>query len=157
MILYHGSNQEICNIDLSKSRPNKDFGQGFYLTADKEQALRMGEQKARQNGGSPILNIYEFDESVLGRADFNIKIFDSYSEEWARFILANRDRRTQVRAHDFDIVVGPIADDQVGLQFFRYMKRYINLPTLIENLKYVRVTIQYYFGTERAIKLLKKV
>ena len=32
--LYHGSNVKIETIDLKKSRPNKDFGSGFYLSAD---------------------------------------------------------------------------------------------------------------------------
>lgn len=108
MILCHGSNQYIDSIDLAKSRPNKDFGQGFYLSADKEQALRMGEQKARQSGGVPVLNTYMFDESILDGSDLNIKIFKSYSEEWARFIISNRDRRTQEKIHDFVIVVGPM-------------------------------------------------
>ena len=40
MILYHGSNQDIKEIDLTKTRPNKDFGQGFYLTADKKKLCR---------------------------------------------------------------------------------------------------------------------
>lgn len=35
MMLYHGSIVNIDRIDLSKSRPNKDFGRGFYLSADK--------------------------------------------------------------------------------------------------------------------------
>jgi len=43
MILYHGSNVEIVEIDLQKSRPNKDFGRGFYLSADHDQALRYDE------------------------------------------------------------------------------------------------------------------
>lgn len=51
MILYHGSNQDIKEIDLTKTRPNKDFGQGFYLTADKEQAMQMAKQKVVQSGG----------------------------------------------------------------------------------------------------------
>ena len=45
MILYHGSNVKIVVPNLSKSKPYKDFGQGFYLSADKNQALRMAEQK----------------------------------------------------------------------------------------------------------------
>lgn len=157
MKLYHGSNMEIERIDLQMSRPNKDFGQGFYLTADRAQALRMGEQKVRQNGGRPVVNVYEFDEKRLNDERLKVKTFDAYTEEWARFILANRDRRTQERVHEYDIVVGPIADDQVGLQLFRYMRHYIDLRTLIENLKFVRLTIQYYFGTERAVQLLKKL
>lgn len=49
MILYHGSNQDIKEIDLTKTRPNKDFGQGFYLTADEEQAMQMAKQKVVQS------------------------------------------------------------------------------------------------------------
>lgn len=48
MILYHGSNVEVEMPDLNKSKPYKDFGQGFYLSADRNQALRMAEQKTLQ-------------------------------------------------------------------------------------------------------------
>ena len=65
MILYHGSNVNIERIDLKKSHPNKDFGQGFYLSADYQQAWRMGEFRALIEGGEPIMNTYEFDESVM--------------------------------------------------------------------------------------------
>lgn len=41
MILYHGTNIAFETIDLLKSKPNKDFGQGFYLTTDKNQAIEM--------------------------------------------------------------------------------------------------------------------
>ena len=51
--LYHGSNVKIETIDLKKSRPNKGFGRGFYLSADREQAWRMGEFKALTEGGEP--------------------------------------------------------------------------------------------------------
>lgn len=65
MILYHGSNVDITQIDLTKSKPNKDFGCGFYLSADKEQAEKLAEYKAFQLGGSPILNTFEFDENLM--------------------------------------------------------------------------------------------
>lgn len=42
MRLYHGSNMMIENIDLSKCKPYKDFGRGFYLTEIKEQAEKYG-------------------------------------------------------------------------------------------------------------------
>ena len=63
--LYHGSTVDIDRIDLAKSRPNKDFGRGFYLSADRHQAWRMGEFKALTEGGTPVLNTYLFDEQVL--------------------------------------------------------------------------------------------
>jgi len=56
LTLYHGSTVNIDRIDLSKSRPNKDFGRGFYLSADRQQAWRMGEFKALTEGGTPVLN-----------------------------------------------------------------------------------------------------
>ena len=56
MILYHGSNVEIEAIDFSKSKPGKDFGVGFYLSPDENQALEMAEKKARLLGG-PLLSL----------------------------------------------------------------------------------------------------
>ena len=56
MQLYHGSTVNIERIDLLKSRPNKDFGKGFYLSADYQQAWRMGEFKALTEGGEPVMN-----------------------------------------------------------------------------------------------------
>lgn len=50
--LYHGSTVDIDCIDLQMSRPNKDFGRGFYLSADRQQAWRMGEFKALIEGGT---------------------------------------------------------------------------------------------------------
>lgn len=38
MKLYHGTNMNFDRIDLKKSKPGKDFGQGFYLSDDLEQA-----------------------------------------------------------------------------------------------------------------------
>lgn len=157
MILYHGSNQEILTIDLSKSRPHKDFGQGFYLTENKDQAQKMAEQKVIQYGGIHTVNTYEFDEVNLNNPALRIKIFEGYTQEWAEFILANRNRENTDKVHEYDIVIGPIADDKVGVQLFRYMKEYIDLPTLVKKLQYINLTVQYYFGTDNAIKLLKKL
>ena len=65
MILYHGSNVSIDAIDLSKSRPGKDFGTGFYLSADENQAIEMAESKVAFLGGEPVVTSFEFDESIL--------------------------------------------------------------------------------------------
>lgn len=89
MKLYHGSNISIARIDLNRSKPYKDFGKGFYLTTIREQALRMAEQTVRKFGGTPFVNEYEFDETFLHNGQMNVKVFNSYSEEWAYFIVAN--------------------------------------------------------------------
>ncbi len=121
MILYHGSNVEFDSIDLLKSKPNKDFGKGFY-------------------------------------SSLRILRFDDYSEEWAKFIILNRNSVSKTAMHDYDVVIGPIANDTVGAQLWRYENKSIDLPTLVKNLHYIKgLTIQYFFGTEKAIKLLKRL
>ena len=157
MKLYHGTNKDFDRIDLLKSKPNKDFGRGFYLSADYEQALNMAQVKVEQlEIGSPIVQSYLVEDDVLN--DLNVLRFDGYSEEWAKFILLNRNNPTEKPVHEYDVVIGPIANDRVGVQLWRYENRSIDLPTLVRNLQYMKgVTLQYFFGTERAIKLLKRI
>lgn len=61
MILYHGSNIEIHEIDFSKSKLGKDFGCGFYLSPTLEQARDMAEKKSLLLGGEPVITSFEFD------------------------------------------------------------------------------------------------
>ena len=64
--LYHGSNMEIDTIDLNRCRPNKDFGQGFYLTDIRKQAEFMALRRTRIMGeGMPMVTAYTFDEASL--------------------------------------------------------------------------------------------
>lgn len=82
MILYHGSNIDVIHIDLSLSKTGKDFGCGFYLSADKEQALALAKRKTEQIGtGNPVLNVYEFDETNLQSADLSVLHFQTLSEK----------------------------------------------------------------------------
>ena len=156
--LYHGSTVEIDSIDLAKSRPNKDFGRGFYLSADRQQAWRMGEFKALTEGGNPVINTYLFDETLLSSDQMRVLTFPGYTREWAEFIFLNRNNRNALPAHDYDIVYGPIANDRVGVQIGKYEAGDITLEQFLENLKYIKgVTFQYFFGTERAIAKLTKI
>lgn len=159
MKLYHGSNISIDRIDLMHGRRGKDFGQGFYLSADKEQAQLMAERTVdREESGKPTIMTYLFDDSILHDSnDLKIKIFEGYSIEWAEFIMMNRQNKSPIQAHDFDIVYGPIANDKVGLQISRYQLRYIPMEELIRQLSFIRPTFQYFFGTEQAISLLTKI
>lgn len=79
MKLFHGSNINIEQIDFTKSKVGKDFGCGFYLSAQREQAQEMAEKKAEQTGqGTPIVNEYEFDETMLDNGTLSVLRFDSY-------------------------------------------------------------------------------
>lgn len=157
MILYHGTNQDFDTVDLSKSKPNKDFGQGFYLSADYAQAMAMAQTKVEQlEYGTPIVLAFEINESEMEQ--LNIRRYNEYSEEWAQFILLNRRNDTNRPVHDYDIVFGPIANDRVGVQLWKYETQSIDLPTLVRNLQHMKgITFQYFFGTEKAIKLLKRI
>ncbi len=157
MILYHGSNCEFDEIDLMRSKPGKDFGRGFYLSADHEQAVEMAKIKVDQmESGTPAVMAYEVDDDKMN--SLKVLRFDDYSEEWAKFILLNRNNSTNKPAHDYDIVIGPIANDRVGVQLWRFENNDIDLPTLVHNLRYMKgLTIQYLFGTEKAVKLLKRI
>lgn len=159
MKLYHGSNMSIEEIDLKRGRRGKDFGQGFYLSPDRQQAQQMAERTVdREEAGEPTLTIYQFDDSILSNpSDLKVKVFEGYTREWAEFIMMNRRNKTYEPAHDYDIVYGPIADDKVGLQLSRYQLQYIPMEELIRQLSFIRPTFQYFFGTERAIRLLRKI
>ena len=158
MILYHGSNVEIRQIDLSKSARGKDFGKGFYLPEDEKQAEDMAVFKSLQTNSTPIVNSFEFDERAMSDHSLRVKIFKEYSLEWAEFVFKNRSNRSDTPVHEYDIVYGPIADDKVGVQIRNFMEGNISIDVFLERLKFIKgITFQYFFGTEKAIKLLKRL
>lgn len=158
MILYHGSNMSIDSIELQRGRKGKDFGQGFYLTESKNDAMDMAQTAVdREEAGVPTLNQYEFDESKLTDGTLKVKRFEGYSLEWAKFINMNRANRTPNPIHDYDVVYGPIADDKIGLQMWRMAHGYINEKQFEKRIHYIRPTFQYFIGTEKAKNYLKKL
>ena len=157
--LYHGSNVAIEEIDLSRSKRGKDFGQGFYLNANPDQAMEMATRTTRfLNEGTPTLSCFEFDEDEAIKNELNIKVFPDYSEEWAEFVVMNRKNNSDVPAHPYDIVIGPIADDTVGVQIRRFIMGYLSASALVEELKFKGDhAVQYFFGTSKAVNLLKRI
>lgn len=155
MRLYHGSNMMIENIDLSKCKPYKDFGRGFYLTEIKEQAEKMAGRTAAIYGGEPTVTEFEFDEAALHA--LSVKTFENPDKEWALFVLANRSRNCRQPTHCFDIVIGPVADDTIATLFRNFNDGIIDLPTLVNGLKYKKVSSQYLFHSAKAIKYLHRI
>ncbi|MDE5848292.1 MAG: DUF3990 domain-containing protein [Muribaculaceae bacterium] len=152
MRLYHGSNCRIDVIDLAKSKPFKDFGKGFYLSDNEAQAMDMANFKSLISGGNPVVTGFEFDAMGLDSSRLKIKRFESYSDEWLDFIIANREG---YNVEKYDFVYGPIADDKVGLQLRRYKDEVIDRAELLERLKYMKgITFQYFFGSGDSIKYL---
>lgn len=164
MILYHGTNLDIQMIDLALCRPFKDFGQGFYTTELPEQAKRMAKRVAKIYGGEPVVNIYSIDDNFMSLNTLNIKDFgDEPSEKWALFVMNNRDKGFDDYASEdcnfdckFDIVRGPVADDDMTMLFRQYQNKLISFEGLINGMTFKKATSQYSFHTERAVRLLKK-
>ena len=155
MILYHGTNTDFQQIRLDMSRVGKDFGFGFYLTTDQQVATRQAERKLLQYGtGFKIVQSYFLDEQKLD--GMKVLRFDSYTEEWADFILLNRQNKERRSLHDYDVVIGPIANDTVGFQIRRYTEGIITKAQFLQEIMYHQVTMQYFFGTERAINILER-
>ena len=156
MTLFHGTNTDIDKIDLTRGLRHKDFGMGFYLTPDRKTAIRMAQKKARLFGGTPTLIVYEMDEDAL-HSNLKVKIFPEVAcVEWLVFVDANRDRKTKEAIHDYDIVIGPIADDGVVLQLTNFREGIYTPEQAAAQLQDKFLDQQYYFGTERALAFLRK-
>ena len=156
MRLYHGTNVDFDVIDLTRSNKYKDFGQGFYLTDIRSQAEELAAKKSRLFGGYPIIQEYAFDESLLSGTDLKVLKFDKPSAEWAEFIFQNRNRDNNF-THDFDIVIGPIANDGVAYLLGRYEEGTLTLEELSDKLDYKKLNSQYFFGTDKSLKYLKRL
>ena len=77
--------------------------------------------------------------------------------EWLLFVDANRDRKNTEPIHDYDIVIGPIANDGVVLQLTNYREGIYSPEEAARLLQDRYLDQQYYFGTERAVRLLHKI
>lgn len=116
----------------------------------------MAQFKAETFGGDIIINEFDFDEKNLHNPTLHVLLFNSYTPEWARFVLANRATSQQI--HDYDIVYGPIANDKIGRQIFNFQAGYIDFETFLQRIQYPEgVTFQYAFCPPTAIQLLQSL
>ncbi len=145
MILYHGSYLEIDEPDLKHSRPNVDFGKGFYTTPLREQAVKWC-GKFKRRGRDAFISIYEFDEGAFDQ--LKVLRFDSYSEEWLDFILTCRSGND---ASDYDIVIGGVANDKVFNTVELYFEGLIDKTEAIKRLRFEKPNLQVCFRTSKAL------
>jgi len=156
MIVYHGSYTEIKKIDLSKCEPRKDFGKGFYVTKIKEQAeywaIRIG--KKYQTEG--IVTEFIFYESAFTDGIYKVLRFDKYDENWLDFVALNRRLDSQIPAHDFDIVEGPVADDRISREIDNYISGKISKVKFLNMLSREEPTHQICFCSADSLLMLEK-
>lgn len=158
MILYHGTNTDIDVIDISLGHRYKDFGRGFYLTPSRDTAIRMARKKANLFGGEAYLIEYEFDDEGVAQSNLQLKEFpEKATPEWFLFIESNRDRNHEQPVHNYDIVIGPIADDGVALQITNYRGGYISVEQAANLLQDKYLDQQYCFGSQLSLTYLHKL
>ena len=114
----------------------------------------MADRTARMFKGEPVLTKFEFNLKEAQASELKIKIFDAPDREWARFVMDNRDMNTVQPCYDYDIVIGPVADDTIARLLRLYTENFIDEEQLLRELTFSKVTSQYCFLSEAAIKML---
>ena len=131
IVVYHGTTQIVPHPLCKVGRPNLDFGQGFYVTDIKEQALDWAFRMARNKKTTPVLNRYLLNRDGYIK-DGRSFIFKSYDEDWLRFIVASR--MEQNPAKDYDYIEGGVANDRVVDTVNFYMQGFVTLETALSRL-----------------------
>ena len=142
MTVYHGGYMAVKQPEIRKGRNTKDFGTGFYCTVIKEQAQRWARRY-----DTKVVSIYE----VRLRPTLKIKEFKDMTNEWLDFIIACRSGIP----HDFDIVIGAMADDQIYNYISDYMEGTITHEQFWVMAKFKYPTHQINFCTQEALKCLQ--
>ena len=151
MILYHGSNVEVKEPILLKVQRELDFGKGFYTTSDMEQAARWAWRTAKRRGeSSAFVTVYEVKDDEL--KNIRLLSFDSPNVEWLNLVVKNR--KGEYIAGDWDIISGPVADDQTAQVIDLYLEGAYDEEEAIRRFLTQRLKDQYAFKTDEALKLL---
>lgn len=124
---------------------------GFYLTSSYEQAERWALLTAKRRGeGKQIITSYDLDEEML--SFLKVKRFDEPSVEWLKFVSNNRNIKDF--ADNSDIVIGPVANDRTMPVIKLYFSGIYDETETIKRLLPQKLTDQYTFKSEKALKAL---
>ena len=141
MTVYHGGYMPVKVPEIIVGRNTKDFGTGFYCTVIKEQAQRWAKRY-----DTKIVSIYD----VRINSDLKIKEFKEMTDEWLDFIIGCRSGKS----HEYDIVIGAMADDQIYNYISDYMDGAITREQFWVLAKFKYPTQQINFCTDEALKCL---
>lgn len=154
MKLYHGSTVTVKRPNIQKGRKATDFGKGFYTTTNFEQAKKWALLKRnREQGNKAVVSVYEIPDNILD-GDFTVRHFAGATKEWLDFVVNNRRGKS---TEEYELVMGPVADDQLYATIRLYEQEVITADAAIEMLKTHKLFNQLSFHTERAVSLLRFV
>lgn len=152
MKLYHGSTVIVEQPRILTDLRALDFGSGFYLTSNEEQARRWSKVVARRRRTTKsFLNIYELDDSY--NDVLRTLLFSAADGEWLDFVVANR--KEQIMFVPYDLVIGPVANDSTLPVIDDYMDGKYTKEEAVRRLMPQNLTDQYALLTEQALELLR--
>lgn len=151
MELYHGSVVVVERPLILPATRTADFGCGFYTTSSREQALAFARLRMRRRKSAVgYVSVYQADLAAL--CQLNALRFEKADHDWLMFVKANRLR--EGFDYDYDLVVGPVADDNVVDAFNKYMRNRYDERRLIEELRTYSLRDQWLFHTPLALQCL---
>ena len=154
MKLYHGSNMAVETPEILTPNRYLDFGTGFYTTTNETQAQNFADKvTVRKKTGKSTVSIYELDENY--NKELKVLQFSSPDEAWLDFVSANRNG--DMIKEQYDLVCGPVADDDVYRTFALYQSGVLSKEQTLETLKIKKLFDQYVFTNSKALKYLKFV
>lgn len=154
MIVFHGSDTIVDAPKILEAKRPLDFGGGFYVTTSKSQAKSWAIKVSyRNNNNHRCINRYEFDLEKT-KSHLTVIQFESADENWLDFICNNRSGKP---TGEYDIVVGPVADDRVYRVVVEYENGDLDKETALKNLKTEALCDQILFHTEKSLEYLKYI
>lgn len=152
LLLFHGTTADFDKIILSKSHNRRDFGKGFYTTLLQQQAKEWAYRMSlREKKNRYMVYRYVFQEND----NLKVKRFDALDEEWLAFIKDNRSKGGL--QHTYDVVIGPVADDDTMETIQLYISGILTANEAVERLKYNKVNNQVSFHTDKALQYIKLI
>jgi hypothetical protein len=153
MKLYHGGTVAVQKPEIIDSQRFLDFGKGFYVTTNPEQAERWAKikQKRKGNDADSIVSVYDFDEEIFNQNSYKIKSFNTANEEWLDFIVVNRKSHIH---NPYDIIIGAVANDTLYSTLVLFEAGILSKAETIIRLKAHKLFGQISFHNEKALNEL---
>ena len=153
MIVFHGSNVAVEKPMLIPQTRFLDFGNGFYTTENKTQALSFADKVfRRRKEGAPIVSVYDVDEAAAFSVCSVIR-FNAPDEVWLDFIYEHRTGLFKGTA--YELIFGAVANDDVYETFTLYATGALDKEDTLKRLKVKQLYNQLVFTSERALSFLK--
>lgn len=151
MKIYHGSNVVVDKPQIIKSNRALDFGTAFYTTSDYEQAYKWAKLTTnRRKSGVAIISEFEFNENEI--STLFVLRFENAGKEWLKFVSGCRTENIDNK--EYDLVIGPVANDRTFDVIQLYLAGYYNEDEAIARLLPYKLKDQYAFKSNAALQLL---